>query len=221
MRKETDSLGEVEVPAQAYGGSFYTRAKANFQISGLRAYPSFKQAFIWIKMAAAEVNAELGHLDAKLAQAIQQAGEEFSSGELEAPYDLDVYQAGAGTPFNMNLNEILANRANEILGGKKGEYSPVHPNNHVNMAQSSNDTNPTALRIATLTDLHGLMKAGTDLVNDLEAKALAFAGMLKTGRTHLQDAVPVTLGQEFSAYASAVRHALARLDAARSDCMAL
>lgn len=220
-RIEKDALGQIEVPADSYAGSFHTRAKANFQNSSLRAYPSFKKAFAWIKMSAADVNGEIGHLDTKIAEAIQKAGEEFIAGKFDDYYDLDVYQAGAGTPFNMNLNEILANRATELLGGTKGSYSPVHPNNHVNMAQSSNDTTPTAIRIAALIDLQGLMKAGTDLLNAFEQKALEFKDIVKAGRTHLQDAVPVTLGQEFSAYASSIRHALARLDSARHELMEL
>jgi aspartate ammonia-lyase len=216
-RQETDSLGPVEVPSESYYGSFTTRAMGNFQNSSLRAAPSFLHSFVWIKMAAAKVNTGLGHLDSNVADAIIQAGNEYIDGKFDEYSDLDVYQAGAGTPFNMNLNEILANRANEILGGEKGKYEFVHPNNHVNMAQSSNDTNPTAIRIAALMDLQALMKAGTDLLNGLEIKASEFAEYVKVGRTHLQDAVPVTLGQEFAAYASAIRHALARLDAARTE----
>lgn len=220
-RTEHDALGDVEVPADSYAGSFHTRAQANFQNSSLQAYPSFKKSFAWIKIAAARVNAELGHLDGELAEAIEKAALEFIEGNFDEYYDLDIYQAGAGTPFNMNLNEILANRANELLGGKKGEYSPVHPNNHVNMAQSSNDTNPTAIRMAALLDVAGLMRTGNDLVNRLEMKAQEYADCIKVGRTHLQDAVPVTLGQEFGAYASAIRHCLARIDAARGELMEL
>lgn len=220
-RTEHDALGNVEVPADSYAGSFYTRAQSNFQNSTLQAYPSFKVAFAWIKIAAARVNAKLGHLDEKSAEAIEAAANEFIEGKFDDVYDLDIYQAGAGTPFNMNLNEILANRANEILGGKKGDYSPVHPNNHVNMAQSSNDTNPTAIRIAALMDITGMMKTGTDLMNRLEEKAQEYSDCIKVGRTHLQDAVPVTLGQEFGAYASALRHCLARTDAARGELMEL
>lgn len=218
-RKEHDALGEVEVPADSYGGSFYTRAKANFQISSLKAPVSYQKALAWIKMAAAHVNAELGHLPQASAEAIQKAAQAFIEGDFE--FDLDVYQAGAGTPFNMHLNEILANRANELLGSKKGLYTPVHPNNHVNMAQSSNDVTPTAIRIAALKDLQNLMHAGSELINALERKALDFSNIVKVGRTHLQDAVPVGLGQEFQAYTSALRHALARLDAARTELMSL
>ncbi len=216
-RNEHDALGDVQVPADSYAGSFHTRAKSHFQNSSLKAYPSFKKSFAWIKLAAARVNAQLGHLDPKLAEAIEEAAHEFIDGKFDEYYDLDVYQAGAGTPFNMNLNEILANRASEILGSPLGSYSPVHPNNHVNMAQSSNDTNPTAVRIAALLDLQGLMKSGNELLNGLEQKATEFQAIVKAGRTHLQDAVPITLGQEFAAYASSIRNALARLDAAQHE----
>ncbi|MBT4384187.1 aspartate ammonia-lyase [Candidatus Peregrinibacteria bacterium] len=215
MRIENDALGDVEVPADSYGGSFYTRAKKNFNISGLESPASFRVAFAWIKMAAASVNSELGHLDSKLAEAIISAGTEFVDGKFE--YDLDVYQAGAGTPYNMHLNEILANRASESLGGEKGKYDPVHPNNHVNMAQSSNDTNPTATRIAALMDLKALFANGNELINSLAKKSVEYKDVVKVGRTHLQDAVPITLGQEFEAYASSIRGALARLDAAQDE----
>ncbi len=215
-RKETDALGTVDVPADSYGGSFYERAHTNFKISSLRIPQSFKVALAWIKMSAAEVNAELGHLDKKTAKAIVEAGQEFIDGKFDEFYDLDVYQAGAGTPFNMTLNEILANRATELLGGKKGEYK-VHPNNHVNMAQSSNDTIPTAVRLAALLELMPLMQSGTDLVAAFDKKAKKFEKMIKVGRTHLQDAVPVTLGQEFDAYASALERAMDRLDGAAPE----
>lgn len=216
-RTEIDAIGPVEVPAESYGGSFTTRALANFKISDMKAPDSFRIGLAFIKMAAAEVNAELGHLPKKSAEAIVQAGNEFLDGEFDADFQLDVYQAGAGTPYNMNLNEILANRASEILGGKKGEYKPVHPNNHVNMSQSSNDVIPTAIRLATLIDLSGLVLSTLDLIKALEKKGAKFEKILKVGRTHLQDAVPVTLGQEFMAHASAIEHALERLDLAAEE----
>lgn len=199
-RKEKDALGTVDVPSESYGGSFYTRAFNNFKISNLRAYPSFAKALCMIKMAAAKVNADLGHLDKKKSEAIQKAGKEFLEGKFSEFYDLDIYQAGAGTPFNMTMNEILANRANEIMGGKKGEYNFVHPNDHVNMSQSSNDVTPTAIRIAALMDLAGFFKEAEALGRSLEKKSKEFRDYLKVGRTHLQDAVPITLGQEFGAY---------------------
>jgi aspartate ammonia-lyase len=228
-RIETDAIGPIEVPQDSYGGSFMVRAMANFKISSLKAYPSFKKSFALVKQAAALVNKELGHLEAPVSEAIVQACEEFIEGKFVADYQLDAYQAGAGTPYNMNLNEILANRANEIMwkqdGGSEnfvfGTYSPVHPNNHVNMAQSSNDTNPTALRMAALMDLSGLFRNGNQLLNSLEKKAQEFDSVLKVGRTHLQDAVPVTLGQEFGAYSSSLRGCLARIDAAQMELTAL
>ncbi|MBU0981177.1 aspartate ammonia-lyase [Patescibacteria group bacterium] len=210
-RKEEDSLGPVSVPAESYGGSFYTRAKSYFRISGVTAPPNFRVALANVKKAAAKVNAELGHLDMEYSKAIQKAADEFIEGKFDDFFDLDIYQAGAGTPFNMNLNEILANRANEMLGGKVGEYSHVHPNDHVNMAQSSNDVIPTAIRIAAYIELIQLQIEGENLVKSLNEKAQEFQNLLKVGRTHLQDAVPITLGQEFRAYASAISNALVRL----------
>ncbi len=215
-RKEIDALGPVEVPADSYGGSFSVRAHANFNISSLRMPESFCVALAWIKMSAAEVNAELGHLDKKAAKAIQSAGQEFIDGKFDEEYDLDVYQAGAGTPLNMTLNEILANRATELLGGKKGEYK-VHPNNHVNMAQSSNDTIPTAIRLAALLEAQETMEKGLKLVAAFEKKANEFKDVIKVGRTHLQDAVPVTMGQEFEAYASALAGCLSRMELAAEE----
>lgn len=217
MRIEHDALGDVKVPAGSYGGSFYSRAKHNFQISALRAPRSFRVALAWIKIAAARVNADLGHLDKELSDVIQRAAAEFINGDFDDDYDLDVYQAGAGTPFNMNLNEILANRANELLGGKKGEYSPVHPNNHVNMAQSSNDVTPTAIRIAALTELRKMLINGYELVSTFEKKAEEFKHIVKVGRTHLQDAVPVTLGQEFFGYSTAIGRGLERVEKAMAE----
>lgn len=216
-RKEKDALGTVEVPADSYGGSFFTRARKNFQISELRAPVSFACALAVIKMAAARVNSQLGHLDKKKAKAIEQAGKEFLEGHFDEFFELDVYQAGAGTPFNMTMNEILANRANEILGGKKGEYKEVHPNDHVNMSQSSNDSIPTALRLAALVDLEPLVEELEKLEQAFLKKAKSFEKMLKVGRTHLQDAVPVTLGQEFGAYASALCNAEVRIQTAQME----
>ncbi|MFA6023605.1 MAG: lyase family protein [Candidatus Gracilibacteria bacterium] len=216
-RTEKDAIGPVEVPLESYGGSFYTRAQANFQISPLRIPHSFKVGLAWIKSCAAEVNADLGDLPKAHAEAIAQAAQEFIEGKFEEYYDLDVYQAGAGTPFNMSLNEILANRANEILGGKKGEYKPLHPNNHVNAGQSSNDTIPTAIRLAALLELVPLLQSGQKLAEAFQKKSVEFKDMLKVGRTHLQDAVPVTLGQEFDAYESALTRALERLEAAAPE----
>lgn len=203
-RKERDAIGEISVPENSYGGSFYERAKNNFQISNLRAPKVFLDALCMIKIAAAKVNFELGHLDKKKSEAIQKAGLEFLDGKFNEFEDLDIYQAGAGTPFNMTMNEILANRANEILGGKKGGYNFVHPNDHVNMSQSSNDVIPTAIRIAALIESRKLFDEGQKLRLTLHKKADEFKKILKVGRTHLQDAVPVSLGQEFEAYSAAI-----------------
>lgn len=182
-----------------YCGDFYSLAKSNFQISDLRAYPSFSRALCQIKMAAALVNRDLNFLEEKKSSAIYKAGEEFLRGDFDAYFDLDVYQAGAGTPFNMNMNEILAARAG------------VHPNDDVNMSQSSNDVIPTAIRLAAMHDLMELFENGEDLRKMLLKKSKEFADYLKVGRTHLQDAVPVTLGQEFGAYASALGNCLKRI----------
>lgn len=219
-RKEKDALGTVEVSAESYGGSFYTRAFNNFKISNLRAYPSFANALCMIKIAAAKVNADLGHLDKKKSEAVQKAGKEFLEGKFGEFFDLDIYQAGAGTPFNMTMNEILANRATEILGGKKGEYL-VHPNDHVNMSQSSNDVIPTAIRIAAIMDLERFFKEADLLAKSLEKKSKEFKDYLKVGRTHLQDAVPITLGQEFGAYASALRGCIERAAHAKLELSVL
>lgn len=228
-RKEKDALGEMAVPAESYAGIFAARAKKHFTISSLRAPYSFYFSLARIKYHAAAVNTELKLLPLKDAKAIQKAAEEFTNGKFKEDSDLDIYQAGAGTPYNMTINEILANRANEILAQSKakrspnvkGTYSPVHPNDHVNLGQSSNDVIPTALRIAALLELTELMAAGLMVVDALEEKGKEFGKILKVGRTHLQDAVPVTLGQEFEAYASAITHALNRIDLAAGELTTL
>jgi fumarate hydratase class II len=204
-RIEKDSLGEVQVPATAYYGAQTQRAIDNFPISGLRPW----RAFIWsmgmIKRAAAEVNRDLGLLDPPIAGAIVQAAQEVIAGKWDDQFRVDPFQAGAGTSHNMNTNEVIANRAIEILGGKRGDYKLVSPNDHVNMAQSTNDTIPTAIRLGVLWRLDELLATLDRLAAALEAKAVEFDGVVKSGRTHLQDAVPVRLGQEFGAYAKAVR----------------
>jgi aspartate ammonia-lyase len=205
FRKERDPLGEVSVPADAYYGAQTARAVQNFPISGLRAHPDLVTATIFVKKAAAEANATLGRLDGRVADAIRTAADEILAGKLRDQFVVDVYQAGAGTSHNMNANEVVANRAAEILGEPRGTYTRVHPNDHVNMGQSTNDVFPTAARLALLLGASPLVAAAQELVESLSRKADAFAGMLKTGRTHLQDAVPMTLGQEFSGYAECVR----------------
>jgi aspartate ammonia-lyase len=203
-RTERDSLGEVKVAQEAYYGSFTVRALENFNISPVKAPAAFKKAVGFVKIASSQTNLALGLLDAKKQKVIEQAAREFISGKFDAEYQIDIFQAGAGTPYNMNCNEIIANRANELLGGKKGIYDLVHPNNHVNMSQSTNDVVPTSIRLTMLIMAPQLLKQGKELQKALEKKAAAFKNILKTGRTHLQDAVPVTLGQEFASWAAAL-----------------
>ena len=205
FRTERDPLGELPVPADAYYGVQTQRAIENFPISGLRAPADLVVATILVKKAAAEANAALGRLDRDIAAAILDAADEILSGRLRDQFVVDVYQAGAGTSHNMNANEVLANRAGEILGEPRGTYRRVHPNDHVNMGQSTNDVFPTATRLALLLGAVLLGANAHVLAESLAHKADEFADVLKTGRTHLQDAVPITLGQEFSGYADCVR----------------
>jgi aspartate ammonia-lyase len=205
FRTERDPLGELNVPADAYFGVQTARAVENFQISGLHAPADLVTATILVKKAAAETNRELGRLDPTVADAIISAADEVLGGRLRDQFVVDVYQAGAGTSHNMNANEVLANRAAEILGGTRGTYDRVHPNDHVNMGQSTNDVFPTSTRLALLLGHGPLLRAARDLVESFAAKADAFRDIVKTGRTHLQDAVPITFGQEFSGYASCLR----------------
>ena len=213
-RRERDPLGELDVPAEAYYGIQTQRAVGNFPISGIRAPAELVVAAVLVKKAAAEANASVGRLDPTVAKAIGQAADEILAGRHREQFVVDVYQAGAGTSHNMNTNEVLANRAAELLGGKRGEYSLVHPNDHVNMGQSTNDVYPTATRIALLLLSRGLVEAATALGRSLERKAETFADVLKTGRTHLQDAVPITLGQEFSGYAASMARGAAEVESA-------
>lgn len=212
-RIERDSLGEVHVPVDALYGAQTQRAVENFQISGLKPRPAFIWSMAMIKGAAAEVHRNLGLLDAEKANAIVQAAQEVIDGKWNDQFVVDPIQAGAGTSHNMNVNEVIANRATQILGGKPGEYK-VHPNDHVNMAQSTNDTIPTAIRLGCLWRVNELLDALNDLAAALNTKAVEFDDIVKSGRTHLQDAVPVRLGQEFGAYAKAVERDIQRIDAA-------
>ena len=205
FRIEKDSLGEVPVPGEAYYGAQTQRAIDNFHISGLRPWRAFIWSMATIKRAAAEVNRDLGLLDPKMADAIVKAAQEVIDGRWDDQFRVDPFQAGAGTSHNMNTNEVIANRAIEILGGQRGDYKLVSPNDHVNMAQSTNDTIPTAIRLGVLWRLDEMLKAIDQLAEALEAKAQEFDPIVKSGRTHLQDAVPVRLGQEFGAYTKAVR----------------
>src|SRR3972149_7743421 len=203
-RIEKDSLGEVPVPVEAYYGAQTQRAVINFPVSGLRPWRAFIWSMATIKRAAAEVNRDLGLLGPKRADAIVRAAQEVIDGRLDDQFVVDPFQAGAGTSHNMNANEVIANRANELLGGKKGEYKPIHPNDHVNMAQSTNDTIPTAIRLGALWRLDELLATLDELANALDAKAKDLDPIVKSGRTHLQDAVPLRLGQEVGAHALAV-----------------
>ncbi len=217
-RIEKDSMGEVRVPAKAYYGAQSQRAADNLPISGERMPLSVVHAVAQIKGLAAEVNASLGILPASSAEAISRAAREVLEGKHDGQFIVGVFQTGSGTSTNMNVNEVLANRANELLGAKLGGYAPVHPNDHVNRCQSSNDVIPSAIRIAVRREMSGrLLPALEGLRDALSEKATAFSGILKIGRTHLQDAVPVTLGQEFSGYASQVDHGMRRMRAVFPD----
>src|SRR5438128_3818596 len=203
-RIERDPLGELPVPEDALFGIQTERARRNFPISHLAPLAPFVDAVIWIKKAAALTHRETKRLDAKLADAIVRAADEVLGGRHRDQFVVDPYQAGAGTSHNMNCNEVLANRANELLGGTRGTYQPVHPNDHVNMAQSTNDVIPTAIRLAALAQLPALLDAMGRLARAFLAKGKAFDRILKSGRTHLQDATPIRLGQEFTAYGHSV-----------------
>jgi fumarate hydratase class II len=214
FRIETDSLGEVEVPAHALYGAQTKRAIDNFPVSGLRLPRRVIRALALIKKAAAEVNKESGKLEPKCADAIIQAAQEVAAGQHDADFPVDIYQTGSGTSSNMNTNEVIANRAIQILGGQVGSKKPVHPNDHVNKGQSSNDVFPTAVHIATAEALErDLLPALEALEGALAAKAKAFDHIVKIGRTHLMDAVPIRLGQEFSGYAQMVTNTIRRVRA--------
>ncbi|MBI1806122.1 MAG: aspartate ammonia-lyase [Ignavibacteria bacterium] len=216
-RIEKDSLGERVIPAEAYYGVQTHRALENFPISGLKPKRAYVEATVCIKKAAARVNKGLGLLDPKKADAIIQAAQEIIDGGLREWFVVDVYQAGAGTSHNMNTNEVIANRAIEILGGQKGNYSIVHPNDDVNMAQSTNDVCPTAIRIAAVLITENLLPSLQVLENALFQKAKEFDRIIKSGRTHLQDAVPIRLGQEFGAYGVNIRNHRERIQHAEDN----
>jgi len=211
-RIEKDSLGPVEVPARAYYGAQTERARQHFPVSGLRFPRRFLAALAMIKSECAAINAEMEIVPRKLADAIRQAAEEVVEGKLDEHFPLDIFQTGSGTSTNMNANEVISNRAIEILGGTLGSKDPVHPNDHVNAGQSSNDVIPTAIHLAAyLSIAHDLEPALAHLAEALEKKAAEFDDVVKIGRTHLQDAVPVRLGQEFSGYAQQVRNGIDRV----------
>lgn len=217
-RVERDSLGELRVPTSAYYGVQTMRARENFPISDLRFPRRFIRALAQVKGAAAQINLELGLLDRTVAEAIVAAAREVAEGLFDEQFVLDIFQTGSGTSTNMNANEVLASRANEILGGQRGAKSPVHPNDHVNMGQSSNDVIPTAIHLAALAGIHeDLMPALGRLEEALSEKAREFMPIIKTGRTHLQDATPIRLGQEFEGYAGQIERSRKRLDYAVAE----
>ncbi len=210
-RKEVDPLGERLIPKDAYFGIQTLRATENFPVSGIKASAEFIRAYVLIKKAAATANCQVGCLDETKAKAIIAACDEVLAGKLIDQFVVDVFQAGAGTSFNMNVNEVLANRALEILGKEKGDYKNLSPNDHVNMGQSTNDTFPTALHVSILMALQPLLNALNELAEAFDDLGKKYAYVLKSGRTHLQDAVPVTIGQEFTAYGSAIANTCAEL----------
>jgi aspartate ammonia-lyase len=211
FRTEKDPLGEKQVPVEALYGIQTLRAVENYPISGLRPLPGFVEAVVMIKRSAAVTHKQTGRLEAPYADAIIQAADEVLAGQHREHFVVDPYQAGAGTSHNMNCNEVLANRTNEILGAARGAYAPVHPNDHVNMAQSTNDVIPTAMRLGTLRALPKLLAELDGLAAAFMAKGAQFDHVMKSGRTHLQDATPIRLGQEFAAYGRTVARHRAKL----------
>ena len=218
-RIERDSLGAKAVPAGALYGIFTQRARETFALSGLRAHPAFIGSLGMIKKAAAQTNRRLGALPSRLARAIEWAADQVIANRVDEAFVLDVFQAGAGTPHHMNANEVIANLANERLGRRRGAYDPVHPNNHVNLAQSSNDVTPTAARLTALYLLMPLRQEVSLLERAFRTRARADLRVVKPGRTHLQDAVPITFGQVFTGYAEALARARRRLDGSRRDLL--
>ena len=214
-RIETDTMGEVAVPTEAYWGAQTQRSRDNFKIGGETLPAPLIRAMALVKKAAAQTNAALGRLDEARKNLIMQAADEILAGKLADQFPLVVWQTGSGTQSNMNINEVLANRANELAGQPRGSYAPVHPNDHVNQAQSTNDSFPTAIHVAAAIEIkHFLMPNVQALRDTLQQKSAAFDHIVKIGRTHLQDATPLTLGQEFSGYVSQLDHGLQRLEAA-------
>ncbi|HEY3638076.1 MAG TPA: class II fumarate hydratase [Rhizomicrobium sp.] len=214
-RRETDSFGSIDVPADRYWGAQTERSRRNFRIGTERMPEPVIRALAIVKCAAARTNFALGELDGERSEAIARAAQEIIDGKLADNFPLVVWQTGSGTQTNMNVNEVIANRAIEMMGGEMGSKAPVHPNDHVNKSQSSNDSFPTAMHIAAVTEIHDrLLPALRRLESGLEEKTKHFADIIKIGRTHLQDATPVTLGQEFSGYATQIRYGIARIEAA-------
>ena len=218
FRIERDTMGEVQVPAGAYYGAQTQRAVDNFPVSGIRFPGVFIRALGLIKKYAAQVNEDLGLLDPKFARPIMEAADEVAAGKMEGQFVVDIFQTGSGTSTNMNANEVIAARANELITGKRDARKPVHPNDHVNMGQSSNDVIPTAIHIAALTSVTEDLVPGLEILYEsLRKKSKAFDGIVKVGRTHLQDAVPIRLGQEFSGYAHQVKLGIKRVHAVKDS----
>lgn len=221
-RKEKDSMGVLEVPEDKYYGAQTQRSLNNFKIGGERFQRELIHAYGILKKAAATVNEKAGKLDSNLATAIRDAADEVIEGKLDEHFPLVVWQTGSGTQSNMNFNEVIANRAIEMMGGKLGSKDPVHPNDHVNMGQSTNDTFPTAINIAAVeASVNQLLPELTKLRDSLSQKAKEFESIIKLGRTHLQDATPLSLGQEFSGYASALTHGITRIEGGMDHCYEL
>ena len=222
FRKEKDSMGEIDVPEDKYFGAQTQRSLNNFKIGGEKFQRDFIRAYGIVKKAAASVNNSKGLLDSKLADAIKKASQEVIEGKLDEHFPLVVWQTGSGTQSNMNFNEVIANRSIELLGGELGSKEPVHPNDHVNMGQSTNDTFPTAINIAAVEAVSNkLMPELKELCNSLQKKSDAFDKIIKLGRTHLQDATPLSLGQEFSGYSSALSHGIKRVEKGLESCYEL
>jgi len=222
MRIEKDSMGNVDVPSHAYYGAQTQRAIDNFQISNLQFSKSFIKSLAIIKRSAAVVNNKLGKLDSKYSEAIIKASEEVIDGKFDDQFKVDVFQTGSGTSTNMNINEILSNRASEILGGKLGSRDPIHPNDHVNLGQSSNDVIPSAIHISVYLDVQNyLIPSLAELEKSLSKKSEEFIGIIKIGRTHLQDATPISLQQEFSGYVQQIKKSIVRLKKSKEDLLEL
>src|SRR5438046_725897 len=216
-RREKDTLGEIDVPAEALWGAQTQRGLENYPISFFHPYPAFVRAMVRIKKAEAIANAETGRLDAKRRDAIVKAADEILAGQHDGQFVMDVFHSGAGVSFHMNVNEVIANRANQLLGGGLGTYEHVNPNDHVNMGQSTNDVTPTAMRLAHLELTKYLWNELDKLADALRAIAVEFQDIVKPGRTHLQDAVPVSFGQEIGGWSTGIKSAAARLRAGRGE----
>ena len=222
FRTESDSLGPIQVPSDKYYGAQTQRSLDNFKIGGHQFTREFIRAYGIVKKAAATVNYDIGKLEEDIKVAIHQAAEEVIDGKLDSHFPLVVWQTGSGTQTNMNFNEVISNRAIEIVGGELGSKTPIHPNDHVNMSQSTNDTFPTAINIAAVESvMHNLKPALESLRDSLKKKSIEFKDIIKLGRTHLQDATPLSLGQEFSGYVSALDHGMDRLEKAIENCYEL